>query len=61
MKTYPDVPKDAWYTRAVEFVTEAGLMQGYEDGSFRPNDSLTRAEAATILMRLIERMEDCDV
>lgn len=57
-KKYPDVPADAWYAKAVEFVTERGLMTGYEDGTFRPNDHLTRAEAATILMRLIEKMED---
>lgn len=57
-KKYPDVPADAWYTKAVEFVTERGLMTGYEDGTFRPNDHLTRAEAATILKRFIEKMED---
>lgn len=56
-KKYPDVPNDAWYSRAVEFVTERGLMFGYDDGTFRPNDKLTRAEAAIILKRLIERDE----
>lgn len=53
-KKYPDVPADAWYAKAIEFVTERGLMTGYEDGTFRPNDRLTRAEAATILVRLLE-------
>lgn len=57
-KKFPDVPNDAWYAKAIEFVTERGLMTGYEDGTFRPNDRLTRAEAATILMRFIEKMED---
>jgi len=56
-KKYPDVPADAWYARAVEFVTDHDLMLGYEDGTFRPNDKLTRAEAAVILKRLIERDE----
>ena len=56
-KTYPDVPADAWYAKAVEFVSDLGLMRGYEDGTFRPNDRLTRAEAAIILKRLVERDE----
>jgi hypothetical protein len=55
---FPDVPADAWYAKAVEKVNDMGLMLGYEDGTFRPNDKLTRAEAATILKRLIEKMED---
>ncbi len=55
MKTkFPDVPNDAWYAKAVEKVNDMGLMLGYEDGTFRPNDKLTRAEAAIILTRLME-------
>ena len=53
-KKFPDVPNDAWYAKAVETVNDMGLMLGYEDGTFRPNDKLTRAEAATILVRLLE-------
>lgn len=53
MPKFPDVPNDAWYKEAVDFVSREGLMIGYEDGTFRPNDSLTRAEAAEILMRVL--------
>ena len=56
-KKFPDVPADAWYAKAVDFAFRAGLMEGYEDGTFRPNDPLTRAEAATILQRLADMME----
>ena len=56
-KQYPDVPNDAWYAEAVERVTDAGLMEGYEDGEFRPSHSLTRAEIATILARLLDKLE----
>ena len=56
-KKFPDVPNDAWYAKAVERVTDAGLMEGYEDGDFRPNHSLTRAEIAMILMRLLDKLE----
>ena len=31
----------------------AGVIEGYEDGSFRPENILNRAEAATIIVRLI--------
>ena len=34
---------------AVERLSRAGLIEGYEDGSFRPGDSATRAEAAKLL------------
>jgi hypothetical protein len=36
----------------VELMRTTGIITGYEDGSFRPQDSTTRAEAATIFMRL---------
>jgi len=55
MPKFPDVPNDAWYREAVDFVSHEGLMVGYDDGTFRPNDPLTRAEAATILKRLFEK------
>ena len=42
----------AWAVEAVEAVTEKGLMVGDPDGSFRPNDPVTRAELAVILDRL---------
>ncbi|MCL2766277.1 MAG: S-layer homology domain-containing protein, partial [Peptococcaceae bacterium] len=38
----------------VAAVTNAGVMTGYPDGSFRPYDFLTRAEAATVLSRLVD-------
>ncbi len=46
---FPDVPDTAWYYGAVRFVTEKGLMNGYEDGQFRGEDYLSRAQLAQIL------------
>ena len=43
-----------WAEAAIDAVKAAGLMQGDPDGNFRPNDPLTRAEAATILARQME-------
>ena len=55
-KEYPDVPKDMWYTPYIETATELGIMEGYEDGTFRPNNPLTRAQAAAIIVRLYQKL-----
>ena len=48
---YSDVSADAWYYGAVFSASADGLMTGYGNGTFGPGDSLTRAQAATILWR----------
>lgn len=50
-----------WYTRPVNWALEQGLIEGYPDGSFKPNNPLTRAEACAMaerLYNLIERVDD---
>ena len=49
---YTDVPADAWYTPAVRYVRECGLMTGTGNDSFSPEDSFTRAQLATVLYRI---------
>lgn len=49
---FDDVKQDKWYAEAVEYCTEHGLMQGDGNGKFRPEDSVTRAELATVIARL---------
>lgn len=39
-----------WYIRHVEYAKEMGLVSGFEDGTFRPSNPITRAEAAKILL-----------
>ena len=51
---YTDVPADAWYNNAVSTLTNAGIIDGYEDGTFKPNGNITRAEFATIAVRFFE-------
>lgn len=46
---FPDVKESAWYWDAVEYVCTQGLMNGYENGKFGPNDTITRAEFAQII------------
>ena len=50
---FPDVKAaDAYY---VEKAAQLGLVQGRTDGTFGPRDSVTRGEAATILLRAMEQ------
>lgn len=42
----------AEYQQAMYGANELGIIEGYEDGTIRPQNTLTRAEAVTILMRL---------
>lgn len=44
-----------WAEAAIRTCAEAGLLFGDPDGQFRPDDTVTRAELATVLARLIER------
>lgn len=51
--SYSDVNEDDWFNNAVSTVFAAKVVQGYEDGTFRPNNSITRAEFAAIIARFI--------
>nr|WP_286672457.1 Ig-like domain-containing protein [Cohnella hashimotonis] len=51
--TYIDVATDHWAAGAIGQVSQSGIMKGYADGSFKPNQTITRAEMATMLARLI--------
>lgn len=50
---YRDVPKGYWAAPAIEEAYEAGFMRGYPDGSFRPNQSVTKVEALVSLAQNI--------
>lgn len=43
-----------WAKTAIEKVKAAGLMSGYPDGSFKPDQPVTRAELASVLARLLD-------
>lgn len=48
---FPDVQADAWYAEAVGWAAANKVVTGYADGTFRPNDAVTREQAAAILYR----------
>ena len=51
---FTDVPVTAWFYNAVSAATEAGIVTGYPDGTFKPQNPITRQEAAVLLTRLLE-------
>jgi hypothetical protein len=51
-REFPDVGDDAWYAGDVSKAAGAGYMQGYEDESFRPDNYITRQEAALVFARI---------
>ena len=55
---YTDVDADAWYNNAVSTLSNAGILNGYEDGTFQPDGNITRAEFATITARFFEATYD---
>ena len=48
--SYTDIG-DTWYTEAVRIVSQAGVFQGYNDGTFKPEGKITRAEWVATLRR----------
>lgn len=49
--TYTDVPADASYAEAVANLTAIGIVEGDGNGTFRPDDKITRAEVAAMVVR----------
>ena len=49
---FADVPDNAWYAEAVDWVEANGIMDGVSDGAFNPDGTMTRAMLVTILYRL---------
>lgn len=51
--TFSDVSSDAWYYDAVNALTKSGILNGYEDGTFRPNNPITIGEMCAIVWRIV--------
>ena len=57
--SYNDVPETHWAANHIGYMEQLGLISGYEDGSFRPNTPVSRAEVASVVCRG-ERCRDLD-
>ena len=55
---FTDVAMEEWYNNAISTMYKAGVINGYPDGSFRPNDPVSRAEFAAIATRFHEEGRD---
>lgn len=55
-KSFPDVYENYRYKSAVELAGFTGIVGGYEDGTFRPDNLVTRAEVVTMINRMIGRI-----
>ncbi len=50
----------AWYAGYIQAAAELKLIEGFDDGTFRPNDYITRAQACTIINRTLGRVPQGD-
>lgn len=58
--TYDDVSSSDWYADFIDAAVDLGLIEGYPDGTIRPEATITRAEACTIVNRTLGRVPDKD-
>ncbi|MBQ8642598.1 MAG: S-layer homology domain-containing protein [Clostridia bacterium] len=57
--SFTDVPTGEWYSEYVEWASSIGLVEGYGNGKFGPNDAITHAQMYVLMQRyalLIERL-----
>lgn len=57
VNSFPDVNEDDWFNVTVSSLANMGAISGYEDGTFRPNEPITRAELASMAVRFYEAFE----
>lgn len=56
--TFPDVDANADYAEAVQYLNAIGIMKGDNKGNFNPDSTVTRAEMATIICRMLGETEN---
>lgn len=55
---FSDVPAGHWAKEAVEALAAKGIILGFPDGTFRGNENLTRYQAALLIYRLLQQIEE---
>ena len=58
--TFPDVPDGKFFSEGVRYCTEKGYVDGYTDGTFKPNAAITRAELAVIMNNMLDMKDAAD-
>lgn len=54
---FTDVPRGQWYTQAIAWAYEQGIITGYGGGRFGPQDNVTRQQLAAMLFRYAKTMD----
>ncbi len=57
---FTDVEEDASYLEAVTLLSKLGIINGYEDGTFLPDNTITRAEIAKVLVCALNATEQAE-
>ena len=57
-KTFSDVCGSDWFYKAVGAAVGYGLIEGDTEGTFRPNDNITRAEFTAVIVRNMKKVDD---
>ena len=57
---YSDVAATSWYNTAVSTLSSMGIITGYPDGTFRPQNNITRAETMTLVNRVLNRQPETE-
>ncbi len=56
--SFTDVPSDFWAADSIDYCVNRGWVTGYPDGTFKPGQLITRAEAVTVTCHMLERVID---
>lgn len=56
-KDYADLPKDHWAYKQIQILTDFNVVVGYPDGNYRPDQNVTRAEFATMVIKAFEQQK----
>lgn len=54
-KNYPDLSADHWAYKQIQSLTDENVLIGYPDGNFKPEESATRAEFATMVIKALHQ------
>lgn len=56
--TFSDLPTDHWAYDAIDYLQQAGLVEGYPDGTFQGDRPFTRYEMAMVIARVFTKIQD---
>jgi hypothetical protein len=57
-QAFPDIPAGHWAADAVARIADLGIVVGFPDGTFRGNESFTRYQAALVISRLLDVIDN---